>query len=98
MRKITTQSDLKLAISQLEMKQKLECFLLKEEAHNTYEQLKPLNLLISSFKDAVATSDGAKNILGKLLELGISFVVSKNKTLIQSALNDINCFFQRGKE
>lgn len=122
MEKITTVADLRNAIQQLEYKQTNEWTLLKAEVLNVSENLKPLNLIKNTFKEATSSSEfkdsllgstvglaagylskslfvGAstnpiKNVLGGLIQLGISTIVAKNpetiKMLADSALSLLN--------
>jgi hypothetical protein len=57
MNKITSETDLRAAIILLELKQAEEGKLLKEQFHSAYESVKPLNLIKSTFKEAVASGD-----------------------------------------
>ena len=125
MQKITTAAELKIAIQQLEYKQAKEWPLLKEQFLTTYEGIKPLNVIKSTFKEfrsspdfkdnllsttmgltagylskllIVGTSHNPiKKILGSILELGVSNVVSKNPDTIKSLVNNIIEFFNKKK-
>jgi hypothetical protein len=93
MAKIRTAMDLKMAIMQLENDQVMEWALLREELHTTAESLKPSNLIKETFKDIspiglaagylskALISGGShnplKSLLGSLLQLGITRIVSK---------------------
>jgi len=126
MQKITTVADLKSAIEQLKYKQASEWSLLKEQFHHTYESLKPLNILKSTFREATSSPDfkgdllgttmgltagylskalivgvshnPIKKLLGTLLQLGISTVVSKNSESIKLLADSIVNFFKKKKE
>ena len=54
MASITTAAELKNAIQQLEVKQAGEFKLMKEEFKNTYENLKLINIIKNTFKQAAA--------------------------------------------
>jgi hypothetical protein len=49
--------DLREAILKLEIKQAEEGILLKEQFHLAYESIKPLNLIKSTFREAVGSKD-----------------------------------------
>jgi hypothetical protein len=49
--------DLREAILNLEIKQAEEGILLKEQFHLAYESIKPLNLIKSTFREAVGSKD-----------------------------------------
>jgi hypothetical protein len=121
MEKIKTIEELNDAIRILELKQKFEEKLLKEQLKLTVENLKPVNLIKTTIHD-LTTSPGFKNnlldttismlagflskkivvgnthnpikqILGTVLQMGITSIVSKNTNEIKSAtLNLIKNF------
>ena len=82
-----TSNDLKDAILQLECKQANELFLLKKEFRNTYETLKPVNLLKSSFSNLLSDSDFKGNILDTVISLAAGFL--SKKTVVGSSHNPI---------
>ena len=112
MSKITTTAELKEAIRLLEIEQKVEGALLKEQFKITYESLKPVNLIGNTIKELVKSPDlkgdllttalslGAgflskkvvigntanplKQLLGTLLQMGVTSLVSKNTGVIKS--------------
>ena len=112
MQKITTTAELKEAIRLLEIEQKAEGALLKEQFKITYESLKPVNLISNTIKDLVKspnlkgdllntalslgagylskkaavgnTSNPLKQLLGTLLQMGVTSLVSKNSGAIKS--------------
>ncbi len=112
MSKITTTAELKEAIRLLEIEQKVEGALLKEQFKITYESLKPANLIGSLIKDLVKspglkgdllttalslgagylskkaavgnTANPLKQLLGTLLQMGVTSLVSKNSDTIKS--------------
>jgi hypothetical protein len=74
---ITTVSELKSAIQQLEQKQKEEWMLLKHQSLHTFESLKPVNIIKTSFKELVTSPDFKEDVLGTLLSLAIGFLSKK---------------------
>jgi hypothetical protein len=126
MKKITNAAELKDAILLLEIKQKNEAQLLKEQFKATVESLKPVNLIKKSLKDLVsapelkedllattlsmaagfltkklvigATQNPIKQIIGTLLQMGVTSIASKNSDEIKSKLIDlINMFRKKDK-
>jgi len=124
MQKIKTTVDLKNTIQQLEYKQANELLFLKRQFHITYESLKPVNLIKSSFHELTtapefkgnildatlsiaagyiskkvaigATHNPLKQLLGTILQLGVTSVVSKNTDGIKSvAAKFINTMFAK---
>lgn len=69
MQKITTASDLKNAIQQLEYHQATEWPILKEQFHTTYESFMPLNIIKSTFKEVTSSPDFKDNLIGATLGL-----------------------------
>ncbi len=121
MEKITTIAELNEAIRILEIKQKFEAELIKEEFKLTVEKLKPVNLIKTALHDLTAspsfkmnvldttismvagfltkkvmvgnTHNPIKQILGTVLQMGVTSIVSKNTTEIKAvALNLIKNF------
>jgi hypothetical protein len=117
MEKIKTIEELNDAIRILELKQKFEEKLLKEQLKLTVENLKPVNLIKTTIHD-LTTSPGFKNnlldttismlagflskkivvgnthnpikqILGTVLQMGITSIVSKNTNEIKSATSNL---------
>ena len=114
MEKITTIAELNEAIRILEIKQKFEAELLKEEFKLTVEKLKPVNLIKTAFHDLTTspsfkvnlldttismvagfltkkvmignTHNPIKQILGTVLQMGVTSIVSKNTTDIKSTV------------
>lgn len=122
---ITNTMELKNAIELLEIKQKEEGLILKEQCKITYESLKPTNLIKTTLKNLVtpdltgnilsstlslaagyiskkavigSTHNPLKQLLGTILQMGVTSLVSKNtdgiksvvSTLISSFLNKKN--------
>ena len=112
MSKITTTAELKEAIRLLEIQQKVEGALLKEQFKTTYESLKPVNLISNTIKELIKspslkgdllttalslgagylskkaavgnTANPLKQLLGTLLQMGVTGLVSKNSDTIKS--------------
>lgn len=124
MQKITSVTELKLAIAILETQQMSDAYLLKEEFKNTSEKLRPVNLIKNTLKELAnepdlkgdllnasisiaagylskkiaigSTNNTFKQILGTLLQMGVTSIVSKNADGIKSgAMNLINNFFSK---
>jgi hypothetical protein len=122
---ISTRSELKIAVEQLELRQAEDWPLLKNEFLSTCEKLKPLNILKNTFKEFTSSTDfkddmlGAamgvtagliskalivgvsknpiKNILGSLVQSGISNIVLRNTENIKSTSANIINFFTKQK-
>jgi hypothetical protein len=77
MKNITTTLDLTNAIQLLEAKQANEWMLLKEQAHITHENLKPLNIIKSSIKGFSTTPDLKDNILNTTLSIAAGYLSKK---------------------
>lgn len=67
MRNITTAAELKGAIQLLENDQLREWPLLRNEFLNTYENLKPLNIIKNTFREFATTPDIQSNLLNTTL-------------------------------
>lgn len=117
MQKITSITDLKLAIALLEVKQVSDGNMLKEEFRNTAESLRPVNLIKHTLKELTTepdlkgdllnasislaagflskkvavgnTSNPFKQILGTLLQMAVTSIVSKNADGIKSTASTI---------
>ncbi|HET6245085.1 MAG: hypothetical protein H0V01_10485 [Bacteroidetes bacterium] len=74
MQKITSVKDLKNAIEQLEYKQAQEWPLLKEEFLNTFEKMKPLNVLKSTFKEFTTLPDFKEDIMGATMGITAGYL------------------------
>lgn len=77
MTKITTSADLKAAIKQLEQQQAIEWPLLKEEFLKNVDNLKPINILKSTFKEAVALPDLKTDMINTAIGLTTGIVAKK---------------------
>lgn len=88
MQEITTTADLKSRIQELEQRQAAEWPLLKEEFLKTYESFKLINILKSTFKQAVDSPDIKSNIINSAIGL-TSGIVAK-KLIIGKTLNPLS--------
>lgn len=69
------------AIVLLENKQALELRLLKEQFQTTYESLKPINLIKSTFKEVGTSPDLKKDILNTALGLATGYLTKNPVSL-----------------
>jgi hypothetical protein len=74
MKKITSETDLRAAILELEIKQAEQGKLLKEQFHLAYESVKPLNLIKSTFKEAVASGDLKDNVINASVGMTAGYI------------------------
>ena len=77
MEKITSVSQLRDKILQLEYKQKNEAALLKEQFSITYEKLKPVNLIKNKINDIVSSPNLKENILNATLSIAAGYLSKK---------------------
>ena len=77
MQKITSVTDLKDAIRQLEEEQTVSKQLFKEQLQETVESLKPINLFRSTLNEAFSSSDLMSNILVAALGQTAGYVSKK---------------------
>lgn len=117
MQKITSITELKLAIALLEVKQVSDGNMLKEEFRSTAENLRPVNLIKNTLKELTTepdlkgdllnasislaagflskkvavgnTNNPFKQILGTLLQMAVTSIVSKNADGIKSTASTI---------
>lgn len=117
MQKITSIAELRESIALLEIKQSVDGVLLKEQFKETYESIKPINLIKNTLKDLTSapdlkgdllnaslslaagylskkvavgsTSNPFKQILGTLLQMGVTHIVAKNADGIKSSTMSI---------
>ncbi|HSQ45519.1 MAG TPA: hypothetical protein VLM44_01235 [Lutibacter sp.] len=61
----------------LKEKRAYELVLLKEQLHTTYESLKPINLIKSTFSKVATLSETKSNILGPAIGLGTGYISKK---------------------
>lgn len=71
---IVTKSDLQDAIRQLELKRDEEARLLKAQFKATYESVKPINLIKSTFREFTSSSELKDNVLGTTVGLAAGFL------------------------
>jgi hypothetical protein len=117
MKKITSAIELKETILLLEIKQMHQAVLLKQEFKNTYESLKPVNIIKHKFNELLtsaesqenlldtvigvaagylskkiivgATHNPIKQLLGMLLQMGVTNIVSKNADGVKSTFGNL---------
>lgn len=77
MEKITNTIELNAAILLLENRQTEEGFLLKEQFKITYESLKPINFIRSTFKELVTAPDFKEDLLNTSLSLAAGYFSKK---------------------
>jgi hypothetical protein len=77
MREINSETDLNIAIFQLEVKQAEEIKLLKEQFFLTYESLKPANLFRNTMNDVASSPYLIDNIIGTAIGLGSGYLTRK---------------------
>lgn len=77
MQNITSITGLKDAIKLLEEEQVLKASLLKAQLFLTYDSLKPVNLLMNTFKDISSSPHLINNISGTVMGLAGGFISKK---------------------
>ncbi len=77
MQNITTVPELKAAIAVLELQQKLEADLLKDQFKSTYENLKPINLIKNTLHDLLSSKEIKQDLLSETLSMVIGFASKK---------------------
>ena len=77
MQNITTSAELKNAIQILEIEQEFKLQLLKEQFYITYESLKPINILRSTFKSITLSPNLNENILDTIIGLATGYLSKK---------------------
>ena len=65
------------AIIALQEKRAKELALLKEQLYTTYESLKPINLIKSTFREVSSSPEINNNILGNAIGIGTGFISKK---------------------
>jgi len=83
MKEIHSETDLKEAILLLDSKQADEGRMLKEQFYFTLDSMKPVNLIKSTFKEVVGSTDLKDNILNTSVGLTAGFL---SKLLIQGVM------------
>ena len=64
-------------IALLESRKSHEFYLLKEQWEITYESLKPVNLIKSTFRDVASSPEIKSHLLGNLIGLGTGYLSKK---------------------
>ena len=77
MEKINSEASLKAAILQLEIMQTEEGKMLKEQFHQAYESIKPINLIKSTFHQLAASEDIKDNIINTSVGLAAGYLAEK---------------------
>jgi hypothetical protein len=80
MQKIITETDLRVAILELESKQAEEARLMKTQFLVTVESIKPVNLIKSTLMEAVQSDDLQNNILNSTIGISAGYI---SKALFQ---------------
>jgi hypothetical protein len=91
MQSITTATELKDAIQLLEVEQAVKGLLLKEQFYLTYEGLKPINILRSTFNDIVSSPNIIDNLLGTTVGIATGYL--SKKVFVAGSGNIIRNFF-----
>jgi len=84
MQNIFTETDLRVAILQLEIKQAEEAKLLKAQALKAYESIKPVNLIRNTFMEAAESQDLQDNLINASVGLTAGYI---SKLLFQGVTN-----------
>jgi uncharacterized protein (UPF0335 family) len=77
MQTITSENSLRDAISRLEQKRIEEGIIIKNEIHDVYESLKPVNLIKNAFKEVAESSEIKDNILNNSIGLLAGYLSKK---------------------
>jgi hypothetical protein len=91
MREINSETELNVAIFQLEIKQAEELKLLKEQFFLAYESMKPANLFRSTMSDVASSPYLIDNIIGTAIGLGTGYI--SRKIVVGAGGNIIKRFF-----
>jgi hypothetical protein len=75
MKKINSETDLREAIVELEMQRSYEAMKLKEQFHLSVDSMKPVNLIKSTFKEAISSPDLTENLVSTSVGLAAGFLV-----------------------
>ncbi len=87
MQNITTVTELRHAIKELEEKQAVEWPLLKEQFFTTYESFKLINVLKHTIKEAISAPDLKNNVINTAI--GLTTGILARKTLIGKTYNPL---------
>ncbi|MFZ4398895.1 MAG: hypothetical protein ACOYO1_02585 [Bacteroidales bacterium] len=82
---INTESSLKDAISQLEIKREEEGFLLKYQFHLVYESMKPINLIKNTFKEVAESEELKDDFINTTIGLTAGYI---SKKIFEGATNN----------
>jgi hypothetical protein len=74
MEKIVSETDLRNAILHLEVKQAAEEIMLKKQFYHAVDSVRPINLIKSTFKEAVASRDLKNNIINTSVGLTTGYL------------------------
>jgi hypothetical protein len=77
MEKITSVTELKNAIKELEYKQAMEWPTLKENFRNSYENFKPVNILKNTFKEIVSSPEIRNNAIKAAIGFTVGILVKR---------------------
>jgi hypothetical protein len=77
MQKISTIAELRYEIAQLQIKQSLQAQSVKEQFKNVRESLRPVNLIKSTFKEAITSPDLMTNVLNAGVGLAAGILTKK---------------------
>jgi hypothetical protein len=91
MENITSVSELKLAIVELEIKQKKDWLQVKEETANTIEALKPENIIKQSIKNVVSSNSIKENLMANAAGLITGF--ASKALFIRNSTNPVRKIF-----
>lgn len=80
MQTIFTETDLRIAILQLESRQAEESIVLKEQFHVAVESIKPINLIKSAFTEVAESQDLQDNLINSTIGLSAGYL---SKVLFQ---------------
>jgi hypothetical protein len=74
MEKINSQEDLSLAILQLEASWAREGIMLREQFHDIYNRMKPVNLIKSTFLELVSSPEVKDNVVNNTVGMAAGYV------------------------
>ena len=77
MKKAHIKAALKEKILLLEHQQKQELIVLKNQFHDTYESLKPINFLKNTFHEVTSSPDIKNNLLNNAIGIATGFLTKK---------------------
>lgn len=74
MQNIHSDTSIRDAILELELKQAVDIKLLKEQFHLAYESIQPINIIKNTFREAVASDELKDNILNTSVGLVVGYL------------------------